>query len=166
MAFSSPTVYSSGEENISKEIIMGKLIRRGVFETNSSSTHSIAIGSDTDLLGFSPNTTDNGIEIHTDDFGWSYEIYGSVESRLSYILIYIRDWSGDKHEEFTQVLTNVVSDHTGAAYIKLIEDKEKGYIDHQSVEDQNYHYLFEDPSVLKTFLFSKDGYVETDNDNY
>jgi hypothetical protein len=146
---------------------VGKLIRRGVFETNSSSTHSITIGSDTDLLGFSPNTPDNGIEIRPDYFGWNHEIYRSVESRLSYILIYIRDWSGDKHEKFTQVLTNVVNDHTGAVYIKLIEDEEEdGYIDHQSVEYQNYHYLFEDPSVLKTFLFSKDGYVETDNDNH
>jgi hypothetical protein len=70
---------------------MGKLIRDSVFETNSSSTHSITIGSDTDFDTIVPN--ENGIiQVPTADFGWNPDDYYDPEYRLAYALLYLRDW--------------------------------------------------------------------------
>lgn len=48
---------------------MGKLIRNSVFETNSSSTHSITIGSYTDFDTIIPDYNGN-ITVPTMEFGW------------------------------------------------------------------------------------------------
>jgi hypothetical protein len=66
----------------------------------------------------------------------------------------------------------MVLDHTGASDIDFNFDIDtndysfnNGYIDHQSVEDKDLHYLFKDPMLLKAFIFGKGGLVHTDNDN-
>lgn len=41
----------------------------------------------------------------------------------------------------------------------------EGYIDHQSVEGNQLHYIIHDKEALLSFLFG-DGEVETDNDNH
>ena len=39
------------------------------------------------------------------------------------------------------------------------------YIDHQSVENQEYHYIFENEALLRDFIFNRDSVLETSNDN-
>ena len=71
--------------NLRKEVDQGKMkiVRNKVFETNSSSTHSITVPLQKD---------DNNIQlkglvitIPLGEFGWEYGIYNDITSRLSYI---------------------------------------------------------------------------------
>ncbi len=39
------------------------------------------------------------------------------------------------------------------------------YIDHQSIEDENLE-MFESEEILKDFLFSRNSYIQNDNDNH
>lgn len=147
-----------------------KLVRRSVFETNSSSCHSISLSSGDVYDSISPNEY-GVIVVGSGEFGWQEETYSDPEARLNYAYIYAMDWSGEKKEDFLSTLKEVVKEHTGATDVVHHKTNSKwgydyGYIDHQSVESQDLHYLFEDLALLKNFIFGSDSYIETDNDNH
>lgn len=149
---------------------MKQLIRNSVFETNSSSCHSISVGNSGVYKGY-PVEEDGSVIIEHGFYGWEKKMYTSVCDRLSYVWIYIRDWSGAKSKDFLEMFTKVVLDHTGG--IEIIEDprpadsySNQGYIDHQSVEDSDLDFIFESEAVLKSFLFDSKSYLQTDNDNH
>ena len=78
-------------------------IRRGVFETNSSSTHSVSIiGRDKDTHAIEPSdvpeTDDlvvderyNKVLSHFGEFGWGPEVYNSPAVKLSYLLTMVAE---------------------------------------------------------------------------
>jgi hypothetical protein len=140
-----------------------KLIRKSTFETNSSSCHTVTVGSSGVFEGITPNE-DNLIWVPSIDFGWGQDTFTSPSERLAYAYIYARDWSSNLDQHHMSILHKVVCEHTGADGI-LPED-DCGYIDHQSVESHDLHYLFADESKLKSFIFDRDSIVETDNDNH
>ncbi len=147
-----------------------KLIRRSVFETNSSSCHSISLSSGDAYDSISPNE-DGVIVVDDHEFGWEQEIYSYPEARLNYAYIYAMDWSGEKKGDFLAILKDVVKGHTGATDVVHRKTDRKwgydyGYIDHQSVECGELDYLFTDPALLKNFVFGSGSYIETDNDNH
>jgi len=139
-------------------------IRQGVFETNSSSTHSISVHNYGDYDSIAPDE-DGIVYVRGEDFGWDQETFTDPESKLSYLMIYVRDWVNDVllQNMYDQILTDVVCAHTHATGIHM--DADSGYIDHQSVENGQLHYLFRDPQLIKDFVFNRASYVETDNDN-
>lgn len=144
-----------------------KLIRKNVFETNSSSCHSLSVGSGDVYEGFTPNA-DNLIVIPAMEFGWEEETYYDVESRLAYVWIYMRDYAKER-TEFLEMFQNVVCSHTGAACVTMEEGSDSwcnGYIDHQSVEDHDLDFLFDNEETLKNFLFGSGSSITTDNDNH
>lgn len=149
---------------------MAQKIRRNVFETNSSSTHSISISMDSE--GLVDNTlipNDEGIVIlESIEFGWEQRTYTQASVKASYMWIYVRDWCGDRTDEFFDILKNLIKEQTGCEDV-IMDDDDEGYIDHQSVEDNDYHYLFEDAddnyNLLRNFIFNKYSVLETDNDN-
>jgi hypothetical protein len=141
-----------------------RLVRHGVFETNSSSCHSLSIGSSQVYESLTPD--DEGtILLGYYEFGWEPHTYRGVEARLAYAYIYARDWS--RGQDYMTLLKQVVFEHTGATKIVITNEEGpyEGYIDHQSVEDGKLDYLLEDPLLLKSFIFDSYSYVETDNDN-
>ena len=171
-----------------------KKIRKGVFEINSSSCHSISIDN-TSLEFEKVNLDENGIfYIYSNDFGWEQEDYSHYSDKCSYLAIYIRDWCGEREQEFRSIFEQCIKDYTQCSeivYEDLVWDTElatynhhqtgeecsymrklgNSYIDHQSVEDQDYHYLFDknNPEYvegeLKNFLFNPNSTLTTDNDN-
>lgn len=151
-----------------------KLIRNGVFETNSSSCHSISIRiplSNNDYDTIIPDENGN-IEIITEDFGWQQITYDEPRDKLAYLMIYIRDWVYSEEEKsiFSERLLKVVKDHTGcnSLILKPYSDSPycDGYIDHQSAENNHLHWIFNNEFDLKNFIFNPQSYIETDNDNY
>lgn len=150
---------------------MKKLIRNSVFETNSSSCHSISIGKSDVYDSVIPNE-DGVIELLPMQFGWEQERYNDAHVKMSYLWIYIKDWCGKDEESFMETFQRVVCRHTGASNVTMAPDEDAyewnryGYIDHQSVESRDYHYLFEDDETLKRFIFDRDSWLETDNDNH
>jgi hypothetical protein len=145
-----------------------KLIRKAVFETNSSSTHSLVVSDATDFDSIAPD--DNGfIIVPQNDFGWATDTYSDPLSKLSYVMIYLRDWTdyldADRKIAYEEMLIDVVNEHTGAFMVQLAETNDPGYIDHQSVESRDLDYLFNDRVAMKNFVFGRNSYVETGNDN-
>lgn len=150
---------------------MGQLIRHGVFETNSSSTHSLVVDRNGDYVGMTPD--ENGaILCYPQNFGWTRREFSDPEIKLAYLLIYIRDWIRDETGKImhAEVLRKMVEDHTGATSVRLRTEDEgaddDGYIDHQSVENGELEGYFEDPALMKDFVFGRKSTLITDNDNY
>ena len=152
-----------------------KLIRKGVFETNSSSTHSITVESNTGFTSISPNNDGEIVIKASGEYGWAQETYKDPVDKLDYITIYARDWCGESSEQFLSQIKNCVEEHTGATVKFEYEterswngnDHNSGYIDHQSVEMSDYHHLFlDDGKLLKDFIFGIGSELETDNDNH
>jgi hypothetical protein len=149
-----------------------KMIRTGVFETNSSSCHTITISHvDNDTLYQSITPNDNGeIVIAPQEFGWEWETYNNPESKLCYVMLYIRDWVHDQatKDAFSDILNRVVLTHTHATKLTMGPSSSKywnGYIDHQSVEDNDCHHLFDSDEKLKDFIFGPQSSLNTGNDN-
>lgn len=160
-------------------------IRKGVFETNSSSTHSVSISGGPGAVMEVPLLAEDGyLDIRTGEYGWERAWYSEVDSRLGYATTCILNYAYDIFPSFLEMVKEV----TGAKGIRvngeiiesieqmeeIAKEKEKergcyyafGYIDHQSVEggDDILGVVY-DPIRLKQFLFNQGSHFETDNDN-
>lgn len=145
-------------------------IRKGVFETNSSSTHTVCISGDSrtdyryyvdNLLLVDPETDKQYIPARFGEFGWELEHYRDFENKLSYLLTMAAVTNELYHEsklteevfiesqDFKDINEAVVN---AVDYpIRMISDsfistdygfKIDGYIDHQSCEDYDNIYDF------------------------
>lgn len=157
-------------------------LRKGTFETNSSSTHSISFGRTNNLEPSVLKTDDEGyIHVKLGEYGWERNNYRDQESRLSYLVtmlsaIYGYDtwWNEDTiHQTIDKLnesiefrdLSEEIAEYTGTKGI--IVDYSEGYIDHQSCDrfSSMSEYLdYWNTSVLQ-FVFG-DTVVHTDNDNH
>lgn len=130
-----------------------KNIRRSVFETNSSSTHSISI------VGVAPKrtgTTGGSLELGFGEYGWEIEDYNDWVSKADYCAI-----DNKNNEDRLDLLKKVIEKQTG---IKNISFNFTGYIDHQSAGTSDD--AFNDEETLRNFIFSNSSYLHTDNDNH
>ena len=144
-------------------------IRQGVFETNSSSTHSITIGSSNYYI---PDITK--LNIQTGEYGWEIETYYDLNNKASYALtyaVYVNPLYIDMlRDVILDAIPNCIITYNGLEYDEFLEKVnnadyfELGYIDHQSFDDVGY--VFNSYDNLYNFLFSTDSYFETDNDNH
>jgi len=154
------------------------MIRKKVFETNSSSTHSISLDSTlaNELFETLPVDIDGNVIITGGKFGWEWKTYSNTIDKANYSLIYALDWSGDKSEQFLSVLKQIIKEQTQCDNVIFKGTPKKnyttnelyfdfGYIDHQSVESKDLHYLFESPELLRSFIFNPKSILKTGNDN-
>lgn len=166
-------------------------VRRGAFETNSSSMHSIAIKCNKKEI--SPEQyahmisrwykDDELIHVRFDDFGWGPTAYTDFEPKLSYLVTLIKEcngirlpgcWSASPGKTFDDVKTEMenteewqwlddtIYEHTG---LRMELEPSEGYVDHQSVRSIN-HFLENEGVDLFTFLFDKNYVLIIDNDNH
>lgn len=152
-----------------------KQIRRSVFETNSSSTHSITISGLKDIYEF-PKTA---LTVRFGEYGWGYEKYYSVEDKLSYVFTMMQykagtreDWKGTIESEYSKWIQEMVFEHCGQ---ELIFDDMNGeyypcgYVDHQSTDVLDDFWADGKESFknfMREFIFnSKYGFI-IDNDNH
>lgn len=143
-----------------------KKIRKSVFETNSSSTHSISIS---DSGKINPNSlfVDNGIcKIYTRDFGWEEKVYYDTPTKAAYCLTYIKNYNCKYI--LKEMLIKVIKEVTGANKVVFVKSNSKynpwGYIDHQSLEV--CEEVFNSEEDLKSFIFNENSFLKTDNDNH
>lgn len=150
-----------------------KQIRQGVFETNSSSTHSITIsGSDRFIYPkFIPI-------IEFGEYGWEQDIYSDFTDKISYVITMLATINRiQKLEDFIVLkefiwLKEAVNQHCKQELkVKEINDKYNplGYVDHKS-NDVLDEFLSENELDFKVkvlnFIFNEKYGFETDNDNY
>ena len=147
-------------------------IRRNVFETNSSSTHSIAIPKDT-----SKDYRGRTVYFYMGEYGWEFD----EPDPASYLYTAINCfWASepDIREEKLNFLKNTLEKH-GINYtmpeVKFEEawknketgrqyyNPEHGYIDHDHELGEFLEAVFRDEDTLLSFIF--DGLVYTGNDN-
>lgn len=155
-----------------------KHIRGAVFETNSSSTHSLHIDYTSKLnpRPFGIFETERGyIEIESDEYGWEEETYTSLYSKLSYLytdaasILHENDDPNDLnlYNPKLDMIRRVVKDYSGLEVV-FLKTKDKyhpfGYIDHQSHGEADE--AFESDEAFKQFVFSDGSYFMTDNDNH
>lgn len=142
---------------------MKQLIRHGVFETNSSSCHSISIARGAKIYETLKVDIYGCVRIKPMEFGWERERYYEPEEKASYAMAYAANRPSG---ECLEMLDQVIKEQTGSKTVYFGEDncRNFGYIDHQSADV--CARAFESKEALKEFLFNPDSYVETDNDNH
>jgi len=147
-------------------------IRRGVFETNSSSTHSITLSCG-DIVQDKLHVNDrNECIIYTGEFGWEVEAYHDAATKASYALTHAVNLGNSvKTAELLYMLRQAIERGIGDD-VDIIFDADptsnewgsNGYIDHQSfgvAED-----AFRSVNTLHRFIFDRNSVLYTDNDNH
>lgn len=135
---------------------MKTTIRQGVFETNSSSTHSLSISDNSDYQTISLNEDNNIVISGIFQFGWGYEELYDFEEKMAYYYL-----SNQNDEDAIDKLIEVVREETGADDVIFYIDEDISYIDHQSY-DTAHNMTYED---IKNFIFNPNSYIILDNDN-
>lgn len=135
---------------------MKKLIRKGVFETNSSSSHSIALATEDKefvLDTIYPNQ-DGIVTINGDEYGWEWFKHNDAETKASYAA---QSFANDDHQ--LDVLKEIIMEQTGATNV-VFSGLKDGYIDHDS-----YGTTPTGREELKNFIFNKNSWLFGGNDN-
>lgn len=139
---------------------MNKLIRTGVFETNSSSQHSISIASGSEFIVDTTSLVpdcDGNIKLRGGEFGWEWERFPDAYTKANYCAV------GCQHNDSrVDMLIEVIKEQTGADEV-IMAVTDGSYIDHDSTEV--YEPAFESKETLRNFIFNKLSMLYTGNDN-
>jgi len=146
--------------------------QRLVFESNSSSSHSISIASVGKLDQTISADDDNIIRIRCGEYGWEFETYSQARDKASYLATYLMNESGEKAKTLREKFIWVVKNFTGAKSVEILPCKEKGwdggfsygYIDHRSM-DVAENILNKGADGILRFIFSSQSILKTGNDN-
>jgi hypothetical protein len=140
-------------------------IRKGLFETNSSSTHAICIGKDNNNLVIPSELT-----FEVGEFGWENEVYDDVTTLASYLYTALTSWYGGK--ELTNHINHIYTllGHNGCEATFIEPDVDKwgfadGYIDHSEELGEFLNKVLSSDKALLRYLFSPDSFIITGNDN-
>lgn len=140
-------------------------IRRGIFETNSSSTHSICITKRDEKLEFPYS-----IYFKFGKFNWEFDYYVDTEDKASYLYTAIFECYGQKGaSEKIQIIKDAL-DKKGIEY-EFEEPKfykygfDFGYIDHGYENKEFVDAVLKSDDRLYRYLFSYNSYILTGNDN-
>lgn len=140
---------------------MKRQIRNSVFETNSSSTHSIAISKKKPVIG-------KYIHFRIGEFGWENDCVDTADYLYTAIL------EQDDREDLLDGLKNILDNYSieyefeePMWHDSSIDDGkwlEYGYIDHSDETRELIFALLNDEDLLMRYLFG-DSSVYTGNDN-
>ena len=148
-----------------------KQIRKGVFETNSSSIHALSF----DTSGREPSqfklNEKKMLEIDFGSFDNSCKVYTTQYDKLSYLVTaayYVAGQPYDldelyEHWEFGHI-RDVICDYTDALDIVIL-NKNEPYIDHQSIPYGNIEIVnvWDEDEVID-FVFNKYVHLRTYSD--
>ena len=146
-----------------------KTTRHSVFETNSSSTHSISIAEGKFVSDKIP-MQENVCAIYPGEFGWGPDEFNDAATKASYCLTWIKATGNEQYED---MLISVIQKGTKAKDVQFLSSGDYypwGYIDHQSLEEDNPGAeLFESENpeeTLEKFIFNPKSILTIDNDNH
>lgn len=152
-----------------------KQVRKGVFETNSSSTHAICIAQENTFPSLPVK-----LQFGFDEFGWEENTLFAPIDKANYLYTGICEYYSESEEERTKVLDfirDTLAEYGVTAYFKkpkfrkfISEDRqysifESGCIDHSGELADFLNAVLSDKLILISYLFSDRSYVETGNDN-
>jgi hypothetical protein len=129
---------------------MPRKIRLGVFETNSSSAHTITIAESVSGIYESLPVSDQGVIIlEGGDFCDEWEKFNDAITKANYAAQFT-----ENYEEYVPMLIDVIKEHTGADIVIVAPT---GYLDHDSTEVGLD--AFKSKETLKEFLFSPNSWL-------
>jgi hypothetical protein len=147
-----------------------KKIRQGVFETNSSSTHSICIAKEAEL------TLPKSLAFTFGEFGWGYDRLSSTGEKASYL--YTGLMANGKKDECDTIFDVLRSKGIEVAAEEPIYEKytyegsngkeyieNGGHVDHSDELSDFLNAVCNDENKLMNFLFSDLSFILTGNDN-
>lgn len=154
-------------------------IRREVFETNSSSSHSIAIkGKDNNMIEVLKNRySGKQICIVLGEYDWGYDKLKTFEERLSYIVTMIVSCSGLSYLDSTKAediyelegfkeVEKILKEKIGCNFVVIEENNISDcYVDHLSCYSL-HEFLDKFGLTLEDYLFNDKYCVIIDNDNH
>jgi hypothetical protein len=140
-------------------------IRRGVWETNSSSSHSLSIADDSKpfIMDRSLLPNQHGrINLHGGEFGWEWKKYNDARTKANYLAV------GCSHDPIKRdMLVKCIQQQTGCTEVDFSFTKygldSDSYIDHQSTDVP--YKAFESDETLRNFIFNMNSWLFTGNDN-
>lgn len=162
-------------------------IRNAVFETNSSSSHSVTVDqAELADYGLSKEVLREGVirgTLQSNAYGWAWRRFYDPGSKIAYLMLqlaggYMPDGADelqatDDHVELfknassrVEYLIDVVEEATGCRFELNRDDASLDYgfsIDHDSA-GVGLDLIGEKEDLLK-FIFGKNSYLETSNDN-
>lgn len=142
-------------------------IRNNMFETNSSSTHSLCISKeefDRTLIPKYLNIRAN------EEFGWSQETYCDPESKANYLFQVLYDCDCQAEiEALTEKINNIAQKYNvRISFPKPEADKfgmyTDGYVDHAGDAVPFVQELIDDEDKLCRFLFNPNSCIYTGSD--
>lgn len=143
-----------------------KTIRKSIFETNSSSSHTIALNTECELYDTIILDENDCITLTGGEFGGEWEKYNDSMTKANYLAIYAFRYSDNP--EHLEMLKDVIKLQTGAKEVEIdTESMEDSYIDHQSLEDQCLMDLLDVLSSkenIRNFIFNPKSILYTGND--
>lgn len=131
-----------------------KNIRTNVFETNSSSSHSITISKSVGVLDTIAPDMGGNIVLTGGNFGWEWRRINDPLTKANYCAC-----DAQNDIDRLEMLKEVIQEHTGCNVILDID----GYIDHESIG--NSSSAFESKSALRELIFNPKSYIFTGNYN-
>lgn len=161
-------------------------IRRGVFETNSSSVHTLTITKNSSNLKFPKKLIfDSG------KYGWEHNCLTTPEEKASYlwegIISVFPDYENKNLNIYNKAITSITSilksvgvkaifkynnpkykeSKWGSYYAFYDKDGnvDDGYVDHSSKLCTFLYNVCFDKTKLLNYLFSESSYINTGNDN-
>lgn len=163
---------------------MKRQIRRSVFETNSSSTHSLCIATG---LSESDLRFPESVTFKFGEFGWEISKLDSVEKKASYLYtamsVYLSIAQLPTWEKRVRFLYDTLKKHgVDCKFVGTLKIEPyisswseeldiwasidgDGYLDHSEGIGPFLDYVFESEEHLLNFLFSKKSFILTGNDN-
>ena len=152
-----------------------KQIRTGVFETNSSSVHSICISKNEDIVKLPE------IFFGFGDYGWEQDVLNTCAERASYLWTAIIECFGydkeiPKVKEYKSKITEMLNSEGIQCDFAKYEIKKSsydnknycdidGYMDHGGKAREFVEAVVRDKDRLLRYLFSPDSVIYTGNDN-
>ena len=135
-------------------------IRHQVFETNSSSTHSVSISDNVAGLLDTIFPKNGVIYLTGGEFGWEWLKYNLALDKANYAAVFAKG-----NSLMTDMLISVIKQHTGAK--EVIINLGDSCIDHQSSRFENGQALeaFVSTDTLKNWIFNPESYLFLGNDN-
>lgn len=146
-----------------------KKTRKSVFETNSSSTHSICISLEDEILEYPKEK----IKLRYGEYGWESVFLETPEDRLSYLLTALRNFMdlSEIDESSISKLLNWMDEeniHYDSSEIDVEGNSsilESGYIDHVSGTKDFVLFVLSNKDHFLKFAFSSLSFIQTGNDN-
>lgn len=133
-------------------------IRNGLFETNSSSVHTIVIGNNGE--DFYKELPEN-LNFRFDDFGWEIDVFTSTEKKASYLYTAIV-YCGK--QEYLDIIKSKL-EKWGVQCMFEKNDEDYYYIDHGNELKAWLDSVCNKEEYLLNYLFSEGSFVATGNDN-